>query len=181
MASSLISLVHRAAWQRLPRSLRRSVVFSLADLLAPSISQGRSTERGPIIVIGALRTASGLGESARLCHDALKILGVPVFGIDIGPTLMQSDDVDFEWPDGGFVAEPATLSVHVSGSVMPLAMLRLPRKLIRRSRVIGYWAWELPRIPCGWLRGMRFVHEILVPSTFAPQSRFPTASWSTLK
>ena len=58
MASSLISLVHRAAWQRLPRSLRRSVVFSLADFMAPSISQGR-LEAGPIIVVGALRTASG--------------------------------------------------------------------------------------------------------------------------
>ncbi|HTQ83300.1 MAG TPA: glycosyltransferase, partial [Pseudolabrys sp.] len=33
-------------------------------------------------------------------------------------------------------------------------------------RVIGYWAWELPKLPPLWARGFRFVHEIWVPSTF---------------
>ena len=53
---------------------------------------------------------------------------------------------------------------------MPLAMLALPRKLVRQSRIIGYWASELPKVPADWLRGMRFVHEIWVPSKFTAQA-----------
>ena len=146
------------------------MAFSLADLLAPRISEsGRGAY--PIIVVGPLRTASGLGESARLCHDVLKVLGLPVFGIDVAPVLMQSDDsVGFKYDDGRSVSGPATLILHVSGPLMPLAILGLPRKLVRRSRVIGYWAWELPKVPADWLRGMRFVHEIWVPSKFTAQA-----------
>ena len=33
--------------------------------------------------------ASGLGESARLCHDALKQTNLPVYGIDLTEWLMQ--------------------------------------------------------------------------------------------
>ena len=41
-----------------------------------------------LIVVGSLNTSSGLGQSARLCHDALQDLGLPTYGIDIGPGLM---------------------------------------------------------------------------------------------
>ena len=181
MRSTLVSIMHRAVWQRLPRSLRRSALFSLADLLAPRISES-CRAAGPIIVVGPLRTASGLGESARLCHDALKILGLPVFAIDVAPILMQSDDgVEFEFADGRLVAGPATLIFHVNGHLMSLAMLGLPRKLVRQSRIIGYWAWELPKVPSDWLRGMRFVHEIWVPSTFTAQAIGDIASNVTMR
>ena len=162
--------MHSAVWQRLPRSLRRSALFALADLLAPTISESCRVT-GPIIVVGPLQTASGLGESARLCHDALKVLGHPVFGIDVTHILMQPDDgAGFQYADGRGVIEPATLIFHVNAPLMALAMLSLPRKLVRQSRVIGYWAWELSGVPADWLRGTRFVHEIWVPSAFTEQA-----------
>ena len=170
LAASLFSLVHRAVWQRLPRAWRRSVAFSLADLLARNIAQNVQ-DGGPIVVVGSLRTASGLGESARLCHDALRALGLPVYAIDISHLLMQPDDgVAFEFADGRSLSGPASLILHVSGPLMPLAMLGLPRRLVQYSRVIGYWAWELPKLPADWLRGRRLVHEIWVPSEFTAQA-----------
>src|SRR6516225_9021028 len=96
----LTEVGHKLVWQRIPRKTRRALLFSAAGLLAPAITP-RAALSSPYIVVGALRTASGLGESARLCHDALKALGLPVYGIDVGPMLMQSDDaVPFEYADG---------------------------------------------------------------------------------
>jgi glycosyltransferase involved in cell wall biosynthesis len=37
---------------------------------------------------------------------------------------------------------------------------------VRGRRIIGYWAWELPRLPDGWQASLRYLHEIWVPSTF---------------
>ena len=100
-------VVHRAVWQRLPRSWRRSVAFSLADLLAPSISQNVQ-DGGPIVVVGSLRTASGLGESARLCHDALESpRAAGLWYRYRAHLLMQPDDgVAFECADGRSVSCP---------------------------------------------------------------------------
>jgi glycosyltransferase involved in cell wall biosynthesis len=169
-AASLPSLVHRVVWQRLPHAWRRSVAFSLANLLAPRIAaniEPNIEQGGPIVVVGSLQTASGLGQSARLCYEALKALGLPVYAIDISRMLMQPDDgVAFDFVDGRSLSGPANLILHVSGPLMPLAMLGLPRKLVQCSRVIGYWAWELPKLPADWCYGGRFVHEIWVPSTF---------------
>jgi len=62
MASSLISLAHGdlAAFAR--GHCERSVAFSMADPLGAQYIPGAS-KAGPFIVVGALRTASGLGES----------------------------------------------------------------------------------------------------------------------
>jgi glycosyltransferase involved in cell wall biosynthesis len=50
--------------------------------------------------------------------------------------------------------------------MLPYALLRLPRALVRGRRIIGYWAWELPTVPPDWYAALRCVHEIWVPSRF---------------
>ena len=166
MLRSLLSGLHKEVWQRLPRGARRELLFSFAQVLAPTITGGVRLSP-PLIVVGALKTASGLGQSARLCHDALKALGLPVYGVDVGPMLMQSDDaVPFEYADGRHLNGAGTLILHVNAPLMSLAMLAMPRTLVRDKYVVGYWAWELPRIPDDWLPGLRYVNEIWVPSRF---------------
>jgi glycosyltransferase involved in cell wall biosynthesis len=130
----------------------------------------------PIIVVGALRTASGLGESARLCHDALKAGGLPVFGIDLTAALMQPDDyTSFAFADGHALQGAGTLILHVNSPLVPLAMLRLGRRLIRDKRIVGCWAWELPNVPNDWRVGVPFVHEIWAPSKFTADAIRPVA------
>jgi glycosyltransferase involved in cell wall biosynthesis len=166
MLRSLLRDVHKAVWQRLPRGARRALLFSIAGTLAPAITGGMRLSP-PLIVVGALKTASGLGQSARLCHDALKALGLPVYGVDVGPMLMQPDDaVPFVYSDGRHLNGAGTLILHVNAPLMSLAMLAMPRALVRGKYVVGYWAWELPRIPDDWLPGLRYVNEIWVPSQF---------------
>lgn len=136
------------------------------SLIAPRPSPGAQAS-SPVIVVGALRTASGLGQSARLCHDALKAAGFDVYGVDLTATLRQPRDCpNFAFADGSALLGRGTIVMHVNGPFVPLAMLRLGRRLVRNKRIVGYWAWELPRLPADWRRGVPLVHEIWVPSRF---------------
>jgi glycosyltransferase involved in cell wall biosynthesis len=171
-----ISFLHRHLWQRLPRSWRRAALFHAATLVAPRPSP-KIEPAAPIIVAGVFDTASGLGESARLCYDALKMAGVSVFGIDLTAALMQPSDVPgFAFVDGRSCEGPGTLILHVNSPLVPLAMWQLGRWLVAAKFIVGYWAWELPEVPPDWRHGIPFVHEIWVPSRFVAEAIRPLAA-----
>jgi len=172
---------HRHIWQRLPRGWRREALFNSAALLAPQADL-TAVPAEPIIVAGVLSTASGLGESARLCHDALKAAGHSVYGVDLSASLMQDSDVaDFKFQDGRALTGAGTLILHVNSPLVPLAMWRLGRLFVRQKYIVGYWAWELARVPTDWRHGVRFVREIWVPSQFAAESVRPIAGERTVR
>jgi glycosyltransferase involved in cell wall biosynthesis len=107
-----------------------------------------------LAVAGELARASGLGEGARLMLAAARQLGVATYSYTIG-------DREAALPPPG-----VPLVVHVNGPHMAAALLGLPRRLVEGRRVIGYWAWDLPVVPESWRSGLRFVHEVWVPSQF---------------
>jgi glycosyltransferase involved in cell wall biosynthesis len=122
------------------------------------------------VVGGALGTASGLGESARLCLNALRALGWDAGHADISEFFLRPD---LKAPLPGRAAAPGdggTLIQHVNGPFMPYVALRLGRAFLAGRRIIGYWAWELPRMGPDWARGLGQVHEIWVPSRFTAAS-----------
>jgi len=161
------SWLHRRLWQSLPQRWRRRVLFDLAGVLAPRPGPRPAVATEPLYIAGALSTASGLGESARLSLAALQQAGCDARGIDLSAALMQDGRIaDYTVPDSGSGAGPGTIILHVSGFVMALAMLRLGRRRVRGKTIIGYWAWELPDLTPEWRAGLRFVHEIWVPSRF---------------
>jgi glycosyltransferase involved in cell wall biosynthesis len=158
--------IHRTIWQALPRQARRDAAARIASMIAAKADH-RAIAREPVIVAGPLQTASGLGQSARLCYLALAAEGFDVTGVDLTGGLMQRRDLpDFRFRDGSRHRGPGTLIVHVNGPFMPLATMLLGRGLVRSKRVIGYWAWELPTLPSDWQVGLPFVNEIWVPSRF---------------
>jgi glycosyltransferase involved in cell wall biosynthesis len=168
-------MLHKHLWQRLPRNARRFALLQFSDLLAPKPSVNMKGAL-PIIVVGAFQTTTGLGASARLCYDALKRVGVPVFSIDVTAALMQHVDMlDSTYDDGRHIEGPGTLLFVVNAPLMPLAMLSLRRRVITGKRIVGYWAWELPAIPQEWTVGVRYVHEIWVPSAFVAAAVKPIA------
>jgi glycosyltransferase involved in cell wall biosynthesis len=122
--------------------------------------------QGPIAVGGQLSTASGLGESARLCLDALRALGWDAHQVDVSAFFLRPD---LSGPIPGpqaIAGEAGTLILHVNGPYMPYIAMRLGRKFLAGRKIIGYWAWELPRMGPDWNRGLSQVHEIWVPSRF---------------
>ncbi len=169
------SAVHRTLWQRFPYGLRRRVLFSATSMLAPRPTRG-ALAAGPIVVAGALSTASGLGQSARLCHDALKLAGADVMAIDLTSALMQPSDFSgFSFIDGRAVMGPATLLLHVNSPLVPMALMHLGRQFVKDKHIVGSWAWELPRLPVEWQIGVPFVHQIMVHSKFVSVAIQPIA------
>jgi glycosyltransferase involved in cell wall biosynthesis len=160
--------LHRQLWQRLPRRWRRQVLRRVVGALAPRPDARRPSGAGPIYIAGALGTASGLGQAARLSLDALRAAGRDVRAIDLSDALMQDGRTAWQIAPAADECDegPGTIILHVSGFVMALALLRLGRRRIRGKVIVGYWAWELPDLPPDWVAGLRFAHEIWVPSRF---------------
>nr|HRQ80541.1 glycosyltransferase [Azospirillaceae bacterium] len=123
----------------------------------------------PIAIAGQLTTASGLGEGARLSLQALLDQGFDVRAADVSPAFDQSDFA-MPLPPPPRPGEGGALIVHVNAPYLPFALRCLGSGAVRGRRVIGYWAWELPRLPDDWRHGFPFAHEIWVPSRFTAEA-----------
>jgi glycosyltransferase involved in cell wall biosynthesis len=149
----------------LPAQRRRRLAVTAAALLAPRPAKSVPAVSEGVVVAGEFTRASGLGEGARLMLLTLKRLGVPCWSLDIGHLLpAHRDDLPALFP----IDPPAGAAIvlHVNSPLLPMVLLRLPRKLTQQHRIIGYWVWELPALPSDWRVGARFVHEAWVPSGF---------------
>ncbi len=159
-AAGRLNPLHRL-WRAFPARERRALLARGTALLAPRAARRPLLPEGGLIVAGELSRASGLGEVARLMLAGAAQLGVRCWPLDVGTAI-----------DGRAVSLPADLPVgaplliHVNAPYLPLALLRLPRPLLKARRVIGYWAWELPVAPREWRTGLPFVHDAWVLSRF---------------
>ena len=140
--------LHRL-WRLLPASRRRALLARGTALLAPRPDRRPPPPRAGMLVAGELSRASGLGEAARLMERAIAGLGVATWQADVGVPLPGEAPA---LPPPGPVPTGAPLLLHVNPPMLPWALLRLPRPLMRGRRVIGYWAWELP-VRAGVLAG----------------------------
>lgn len=175
MAASILHVLHRQVWQRLPYRMRRAAFFRLMKTVAPRPSL-EAKPSSPVIVAGAFRSASGLGQSARLSYEALDREGFAVLGIDLTSSLRQPLDLpEFPHRDGRATTGSGTLILHVNAPLVPLALWSIGRPVVTSKHVVGYWAWELPRVPDEWTYGVPFVHEIWVPSSFVADALKPIA------
>ncbi len=157
----------------MPRAARRKLLYGAIDAVAPRATPADRLKPGPLTVGGQLTTASGLGESARLCLDALRALGWNAGHADVSSLFLRPD---LPANLGGEAAQPGdggTLIMHVNGPYMRYVAARLGRRFLAGRRIIGYWAWELPVMGPDWRRGLSQVHEIWVPSRFNAQALPP--------
>jgi glycosyltransferase involved in cell wall biosynthesis len=152
----------RRLWQRLPQHTRSQIIAGVSRIIAPVPDRA---QRGgfPIAVAGLFSTMSGIGEGARLAYDALDAAGVAPSAFDISAAFGQAE---IEGPVRRAIVPGSggTLVVHHNAPFLPHALWALGRARVRGRRVVGYWAWEFPRIPEAWLPSLRYLHEIWVPS-----------------
>jgi glycosyltransferase involved in cell wall biosynthesis len=154
-------------WRQMPHRHRRRLLLHATALAAPK-PDTRATRKGPLFIAGFLRAASGLGQCARLFHDAYKDAGAEVYGIDLSDLFRQGTAIaDFRFCNGRAHKGPGILMLHVSGPSVPLALAALGRGFLRRKWRIGYWAWELPDLPEEWRCGGAYLHEIWAISSFS--------------
>ena len=133
--------------------------------------------RGPIVIAGLFRTASGIGQSARACADAFAVLGIESVNVDLSGVFRQ-EDMQAEHPLSRMPSNAfgtLILSFNAPETILALKALRLfwPR----RWRVVGQWVWELiERCQClgrqvntlrkYWLRPLFPRRPLLLPSMF---------------
>ncbi|MGC8476342.1 MAG: glycosyltransferase [Acetobacteraceae bacterium] len=160
-------------WRLLPAPARRRWLSRAGAFLAPRADRPAPLAAGGVVVAGELSRASGLGEGARRMLDALASLGIPAWGLDLGP-LLPAHTPDLPpppWPPPPPAG--AALVLHVNPPLLGLALARLPRPLLRGRRRVGYFVWELPRAPADWATGIGLVHDVWTPSRFAATALAP--------
>ena len=165
-----LSIGHRL-WRCLPPVRRRQVAARAASLLAPKPDRVPPPALPGLAVLGAFSHASGLGEAARLMVQAARALDVPVWALDVPPLIGGPAELPFQ--SDALPPPGVPLVAHINAPQWPMALLRLPRALIRGRRVIGHWSWELPVVPPEWRAGVPFVHEIWALSHFTAQALDP--------
>jgi glycosyltransferase involved in cell wall biosynthesis len=163
--------LHRA-WRLLPAGARRAALSHGTAWLAPRAAWPAPAAALGLAVGGEIFRASGLGEGARLMLAALDRLGVPHWGLQAGLDVPGEDGGERTMPD---VPAAVPLVLHINAPMLPAALLRLPRALLRGRRIIGYWAWELPVAPANWAAACGLVHEIWTPSRFTAAALAPLA------
>jgi glycosyltransferase involved in cell wall biosynthesis len=120
----------------------------------------------PISIAGAFLSASGLGEGARLEFAALDREGLQPAAFDLSAALDQAELPAATSLRPLVTGSGGSLIIHVNATDVPYALCVLGRAQVKGRRIIGYWAWEFPRLPPAWNPAFRFVHEIWVPSQF---------------
>lgn len=157
----------------MPPSSRRYGLARLGAFLAPSITSNPYTD-STVIIAGEVSRASGLGEGARVMHQALEKHHISSQLLDISPYSFSFSQYREAYQ---LLSEYlyAPLILHINAPQIPYALLSLPRRFLKHRKIIGYWAWELEVLPKDWEVGFQFVHEIWVPSQFVANAIKPWA------
>jgi glycosyltransferase involved in cell wall biosynthesis len=157
-------------WRRLPRGVRRAALQLVLGFNRKPVATGAAAE-APVCVAGLLSTPTGIGEGGRLCGRALAELGYDVLNVDL------SDLLQGRPAKGGrpplLERGPGTVILHFNPDNLPAILTLLGRRRLRGKRIIGYWAWELARIPEAWRPAFAEVDEVWAPSRFVADAVRP--------
>jgi hypothetical protein len=150
----------------LPPTLRQAlrpaanqVILTLAGRSPASID---ALSPGPITISGFFGEVLGIGRAAHLTADALEAAGYKVVRHDIRAALHGGSFRTGKLPG----AEGGVWLLHCNPPEAAVVMSRIAPTHWKHKYRIGYWAYELPKVPNDWLRFSRNFHEVWGPSTF---------------
>lgn len=125
-----------------------------------------SLREGPVIVVGFMSSSIGLGVTARklvgalrsvqiepLIHDLSAAFDLPQIHFDWCQAVQQ-------WPEGG------TVVVCLNPPDIQKAVQILPSAILDGRWLIGYFWWELERVPLEWRPIIKQFDEIWVSTAF---------------
>lgn len=155
----------RRAWRALaPARLRQSAQPAVQWMFERRVqsalrSEPQDISPGPLVVSGLLYEAKGVSEGARLTVAGLRAAGLAPVAHDLRPMFNSGGEFPVNAPGGAWL-------LHVNAPEAIQALGRIdPVRWLGRYRV-GYWAYELPRVPESWVRIAEAFHEIWAPSRF---------------
>ena len=147
-------------------SLPRRLAWRMRRWTLPQGKALTPNKRPPeIIVAGLFSTASGIGESARLCSSALDRIGLAHRKIDLSRLFGQVDLAEtpglLTLPEGEGV-----VLLHLNAPETERALFEIGARRRSNWRFIGFWAWESSYLPGSWKAAARYLDEIWTPSRF---------------
>lgn len=143
-------------------------------LLHPLIPESRREifadgKRG-VEVVGFFHSASGIGESARLCALQLQQMGVKVRCTSVEKMFAKPLETEWKFTNSAEADEIGGRIFHLNPPMMPPVALKMGLRNYASVYNIGYWAWELEEIPMEWTRAIRYVNAIFCPSEFTSET-----------
>ena len=135
----------------------------------------RNQKQG-VNLAGYIRAEMGLGQAARGMATALEAANIPfnILNFESGNKGRHGDHswVRKEVTDSDY---DVTIMVINPNSIFN-ARAHLPKTIFLNRYVIGYWFWELPKIPVDWLDAFSLVNEVWAPSSFVQAAVVPKCS-----
>jgi glycosyltransferase involved in cell wall biosynthesis len=117
-------------------------------------------------LVGFFRAALGVGESVRCAARAADAAGLPVALIDLRLNCLNPL-IDDTYAARLQTANPHPVNVFHLDAPQSEEIDHHHGRGFRAGRYnVGYWAWELPEFPDGWVAHHRFFDEIWCPSEF---------------
>lgn len=131
---------------------------------APVLDEGLAEG---VTLAGYLRAESGLGAGARRAAEALQAAGVPLTTV-----ALPAADAFEETQAGAFQSflggeRRRILITHVNADQTPLLPHMMDMAPYAATYRVGYWVWELPRLPRQWAAAADPLHEIWTPSEYS--------------
>lgn len=149
------------------RIFRKNLLHKLISPSQKNIFESRKTG---IEIIGFFGSATGIGESARLCANQLTEHGYKVKCTSIESVFNKKAEIDWAFDDTADVEDVGCRIIHLNPTMLPPYVFSLGLSNFRKIYNIGYWAWELEQIPKEWQDASNYMNAIFSPSTFTAKS-----------
>ncbi|GLB61959.1 glycosyltransferase family 4 protein [Cytobacillus sp. NCCP-133] len=122
-------------------------------------------------LIGYSRAEFGLGEACRSAAKALQSARIPFCIMNFPHCPARQNDLSWKHKE---VQEPIyntnIFFINADQLYYHFKKNNLPRKWFLNRYNIGYWHWELEKLPSSWLKSFQLINEVWVPSSFTAKS-----------
>jgi len=153
------------------RRVKKSMVDStMSKLDTEFLPFSRNSCPDGINLIGYIRGEFGLGQSCRLLADGIQESGLS-FTIYNYEQISAIRCNDHSWTHKITNTTPYNINlIHIQPYEMPLAFLKMDRKIWDKRYNIAFWLWELEQFPPQWENALKLVDEVWTPSEFSSES-----------
>jgi glycosyltransferase involved in cell wall biosynthesis len=117
----------------------------------------------PIALVGGFELSIGIGRAAQILRAGLEASGLPVHPMDCSAVLRPLPGPPRPRPPA---PAQGTMVFCVNPPKMADLLSHFGPRICRGKRLVGYWWWELDRIPRAWLPWAALMDEIWVSSRF---------------
>lgn len=118
---------------------------------------------GPLVVSGFIHGTKGVSRAARLTIEGLAAADFTVAAHDLESLFASGDGSTAHLP----VSRPGGVwLMHINAPEAIAALSRISADDWLGRYRIGYWAYELPKVPLQWVKAASAFHEIWAPSQF---------------